>query len=66
MISQAELRDASYVHRLTCAASHVIAGRHVKTDENRVLSHSLPLSGISASDIWRSRKELIRYNFLVL
>lgn len=56
MISQAELRDASYVHRLTCVASHVIAGCHVKTDENRVLSRSLPLSGISASDIWRSRK----------
>ena len=56
MISQAELRDASYVHRLTCVASHVIAGRHVKTDENRVLSRSLTLSGISASDIWRSRK----------
>ena len=29
MISQEELRDASYVHRLTCVASHVIAGYHV-------------------------------------
>ena len=51
MISQEELRDASYVHRLTCVASHVIAGYHVKTDENRVPSRG---------------KELIRYNFLVL
>lgn len=51
MISQEELRDASYVHRLTCVASHVIAGRHVKTDEK---SRAVPQFAV----IWDKR---VRY-----
>ena len=66
MISQEELRDASYVHRLTCEGIPWIADTNVKNGRK---SRARPVVAV----IWEARpiygvrgKELIRYNFLVL